>query len=340
MSKIFTHSKIGNLELKNKIIMPPMCMYSADNGKANKFHEIHYGARAIGGVGLIIVEATAVEPRGRISEKDLGLWSDEQIKSHKQITDICHQFGSKIAVQLNHAGRKSKVASTIPIAPSALKFSNDKTYKEPAEIVTNEINEIKKLFTDAAKRAKEAGYDAVEIHAAHGFLLYEFLSPITNKREDEYGGSFDNRLRIVLEIVKKIKQEVDLPLIVRISADEWVDGGWSLQDSVYLSKELEKAGVDAIDVSAGGNNLLQPNMPKLIPFYQVGYAKEIKQNVKIPTIAVGLVTIPSEAEALLLGNVCDFVAVGRELIANPNFCLYAAKEFKEDIIPQYERGTF
>jgi NADPH2 dehydrogenase len=340
VSKIFTRSKIGDLELKNKIIMPPMCMYSAADGKAGKFHEIHYGARAIGDVGLIIVEATAVEPRGRITDRDLGLWSDEQIASHQTITDVCHNFGSLIAVQLGHAGRKSQASATTPVAPSSLIFADDGSYKTPVELTTKEVKKIKELFTDAAKRAKAAGYDAVELHAAHGYLLYEFLSPITNKREDEYGGSFENRTALVLEIVREIKKEVGLTLIVRISADEWVDGGWSLQDSVRLARELESAGADAIDVSAGGNSAVQPNIPKITPFYQVEYAKAIKQNVSIPIITVGLITKPSEAEALLLGGVCDFVEVGRELIANPNFCLYAAKEFKEAIIPQYERGAF
>ncbi|MDR3346851.1 MAG: NADH:flavin oxidoreductase/NADH oxidase [Campylobacteraceae bacterium] len=336
MSRIFTSGKIGALELKNRIIMPPMCMFSAgDDGKPVKFHEIHYGARALAGVGLIIVEATSVHPKGGLSVKDLGLWSDEQIEAHKNIVDVCHAFGSHIAVQINHAGRKgyeeSASASGIPY------LEGDKT---PARLSIEQIEEIKDAFVNAAKRAKRAGYDAVELHAAHGFLLSEFLSPIANKRDDKYGGSLQNRSRFVLDTAKKIKDEAKITLIVRISAEEWVEGGWSLADSVYLAKELEKAGADAVHVSSGGLSNVQPLMPPLVPLYQSAYAKEIKKHLNIPLIAVGIITKASEAEALLLGDVCDFVAIGRELLSNPNFCLYAAKAFKEKVIPQYERGNF
>jgi len=334
MSILLSPKKIGNIEIKNRIVMPPMCMYSADEkGLVDDFHIVHYGARAIGGTGLIIVEATAVEARGRISENDLGLFSDTQIDGHRRLNETCHKYGSKTAVQLAHAGRKSFCKTTTPIAPSAIRFSDDKEYQTPIEMSLEDIEKLKKDFTDAANRAKSAGYDIVEIHAAHGYLLNEFLSLLSNKREDSYGGNIENRCRLILEISSDIIKKVKIPLMVRISADEWCDGGWNLDDSVYLATELRKIGVDAIHVSAGGNQPSPKNAPKLTPLYQVDYAKTIKENVGIPTIAVGIIRTPGEGEALLHGGVCDFVAYGRELLRNPNLALYAAKELdKQDAI--------
>ena len=341
MSLLFKSGNIGTLELKNRIVMPPMCMYkSDDSGELKTFHKTHYLARAIGGVGFIIVEATAVEPRGRISDEDLGLWEDSQIIQHQELNEDIHFFGAKTAIQIAHAGRKSTVKDTTPIAPSAIAFSNEEPFKTPINASLEDIKNIKELFVKTAIRAKKANYDAIELHAAHGYLLCEFLSQLSNKREDIYGGSLENRCRLVLEITKEIKQKVDLPLIVRISADEWMKEGWNIDDSIYLSKELEKLGVDAIHVSSGGNQEKTNNSPELKPLYQSHWAKQIKENINIPVIAVGLITTAIEGEKLLEEKYCDFVAYGREILRNPNLAFYAASEFKEKdkIDSSYQRA--
>ncbi|RXK01469.1 NADH:flavin oxidoreductase [Arcobacter sp. CECT 8989] len=341
MSLLLSPSSIGNCQLKNKVVMPPMCMYKSDNSaKVTAFHSFHYTSRAIGNVGLIIVEATAVEPRGRISNNDLGLWEDSQIAGHKLLVDQAHEFGSKIAIQLAHAGRKSLVKETTPIAPSSIAFDTSGGFKTPQSLDLEQIALVKQLFLDSAKRAKEAGYDILELHAAHGYLLCEFLSPLTNKREDIYGGSLENRCRLTLEIAKLLKEQIDLPLIVRISASEWKTNGWDIEDSIYLSKELEKLGVDSIHVSAGGNQKEPDLMPELSPLYQCDYAKKIKESVSIPVIAVGLITTAKQGETLLEDKVCDFVAYGRELLRDANLVFKLAKEFnqKELIDSSYLRA--
>jgi len=341
MSLLFKKGKIGTVELKNRIVMPPMCMYASDNnGELKTFHKGHYLSRAIGGVGLIIVEATAIEPRGRISANDLGLWENSQINKHKKLNKKLHSFGTKTAIQIAHAGRKNTVKDETTVAPSAIAFSENEPYKMPKALSLDEIKKIKELFLKSAFRAKEADYDVIELHAAHGYLLCEFLSPLSNIRSDNYGGSLENRCRLVLEIAQKIKEKVDLPLIVRISADEWMNEGWNINDSIYLSKELEKIGVDAIHVSSGGNQEKTDKSPKLEALYQASWAKQIKQSINIPVIAVGLITTAIEGEKLLEEKYCDFVAYGRELIRNPNFACYAANEFKEkdEIIASYRRA--
>lgn len=341
MSLLLKSANIGALELKNRVVMPPMCMYKSDeSGEIKDFHKYHYVSRALGGVGFIIVEATAIEPKGRISSNDLGLWDDSLIEKHKQLNKDIHSFGAKTAIQIAHAGRKSIVTDSTPIAPSSIAFSKEAPYKLPKEVSIEEIKDIKELFIKAAFRAKEADYDAIELHAAHGYLLCEFLSPISNNRTDIYGGTLVNRCRLVLEIATEIKQKLDLPLIVRISADEWMSGGWNIEDSIYLSKELEKIGVDAIHVSSGGNLEKPDNAPTIQPLYQSSWAKKIKENVNIPVIAVGLITTAIEGEYLLENSTCDFVAYGRELLRNPNFVFYAANEFKEKekINSSYQRA--
>lgn len=342
MSLLFKNGKIGNLELKNRIVMAPMCMYASDDsGEIKPFHHYHYVSRALGGVGLIIVEATAIEPRGRISSRDLGIWDDKHIKKHKKLNKKAHAFGAKTAVQLAHAGRKSEVIDSIPIAPSSIAFSGKAPYKIPLEANIKDIKEIKKLFLHAAIRAKYADYDAIELHAAHGYLLCEFLSDLSNKREDEYGGSLENRCRLVLEIAKELIEKVKLPLIVRISADEWMKVGWSISDSVYLSSELEKIGVDAIHVSGGGNQSAPDKMPQIDDLYQVDSAKEIRRALKnTPVIAVGLITTAAQGEYLLKNNYCDFVAFGRAILRNPNLVFELAKDLgnKEVINASYKRA--
>jgi NADPH2 dehydrogenase len=341
MSLLLQEGAIGGVTLKNRIVMPPMCMYHAEHdGNPNAFHTLHYGSKALGGVGLIIVEATAIEARGRISENDLGIWSDEHIASHHVLTTICHDNGAKIAVQLAHAGRKCGCNSEIPVAPSAIAFCTEAPYRIPSALTLEEIGEIKDSFIRAALRAKEAGYDMVEIHGAHGYLLCEFLSPLSNQRNDRYGGTFENRCRLLVEVTKAIKEATNLPIIVRISADEWMNEGWNIEDSITLSKALKTAGADVIHVSAGGNQAITQTQPPFVPLYQADYAKRIRNEGSIPTIAVGLITTPAEGEALLIGEICDFVAYGRALLRNPNLPLAAAKEFQEtDKIPaSFRRG--
>lgn len=341
MSILLSPYQLANIELKNRVVMPPMCLYKADNtGMMDDFHLTHYGARAIGGVGLIIVEATAVEKRGRISDNDLGLWDDEHIAGHQRLNTICQSFGAKTAIQLAHAGRKSICKDSTPVAPSAFLFSETGGYKMPHELSIDEIDAIKTHFVDAAQRAKEAGYDIIELHSAHGYLLCEFLSPLTNQRDDCYGGSLKNRCALTIEICEAILSAVDLPLLVRVSADEWMDGGWNIDDTIYLSKELKKIGVAMMHISAGGNHAKQTHIPMLVPAYQAPYAKSVKEKVGIPTIAVGLITQGDEGEALLQNKVCDLVAYGRELLRNPNFVYFVAKNFgeKELIETAYERA--
>lgn len=341
MSLLFQEAKIGKMTLKNRIVMPPMCMYSCKNdGKLTNFHKYHYTSRALGDVGLIIVEASAIEPKGRISSHDVGFWDDEHIALHKELVQECHLYGAKMAIQIAHAGRKSEVEDSTPISCSSLAFSDKKPFKTPLTASLEDIKNIKKLFLDAAIRAKKANYDAVELHAAHGYLLCQFLSNLTNKRDDEYGGSLENRCKIVLEIAKEIKKEVDLPLLVRISASEWMKDGWNINDSIYLCKELEKLGVDAIHVSSGGNQLNTDDMPKIEALYQSSWAKSIKENVKIPVIAVGLITTAIEGEYLLENKYCDFVAYGRAILRNPNLVFTLANDLKQNdkIIAQYKRA--
>lgn len=330
MKQLLTPFTIDGLTLKNRVVMPPMCMYKAPNdGTITPFHTAHYAARAIGGVGLIIVEATAVEPKGRISDHDLGLWDDAHIEGHRHIVEFAHQHGTKMAVQLAHAGRKSICEASTPVAPSPLLFSEKGGYKTPHELSLKEIEEIKAHFVQAGLRAAKAGYDMLELHAAHGYLLCEFLSPLTNQREDGYGGSLENRCALTIEISQALLRITGLPLCIRLSADEWMDGGWSVEDSVYLSRALKEIGVSLIHVSAGGNHEKQQHIPTIEPLYQAPYAKAIYDAVGIPTIAVGFITQANEAESLLENKSCELVAFGRELLRNPNFVAYVAKEYQQ-----------
>lgn len=339
--KLLNAYEFQNISFRNRIVMPPMCLYKADeDGFLNDFHLTHYAARAIGHVGLIIVEATGVEPRGRISDNDLGLWDDAHIQAHQKLNALCHAFGSKTAIQLAHAGRKSICKASTPVAPSALLFSETGGFKTPHALSINEIATVTKAFVEASKRAEKAGYDMIELHSAHGYLLCEFLSPLTNQRDDLYGGSLENRCRLTLEICDAILKAVKIPLLVRISADEWMDKGWSLDDSIYLSARLKALGVAMIHVSAGGNHAKQQHIPHLAPAYQAPYAKRIREEVGIGTISVGLLTTAEQGEALLNDDTCDMVAYGRELLRNPNMVHYFAKEnaCEKLIEPAYMRA--
>lgn len=329
--------KIENLELKNKIVMPPMCMYSSDGtGLVKNFHRTHYSSRAIGGVGLIILEATAVVPNGRISSNDLGIWGNEHIPGLKGIVDEVKSYGSKIGIQLAHAGRKCESNDEYIVAPSPIAFSQD--YRVPRELTKEDIAIIVSDFQNAAARANEAGFDTIEIHAAHGYLIHEFLSPLTNKRADAYGGSLENRTRFLREILAGIQKvwPVDKPILIRISADDYIPGGIDKYEMVKIINNV-KNYIDMVHVSTGG--LISVKFD-IYPGYQVDHAETIKRECDIPTIAVGLINEYDHIEEILGSNRADLVALGRPLLRDPNFILNMAYENNLEIIypKQYKVG--
>ncbi len=335
--KTFKEYSLGGLELKNRIVMPPMCMYSSDDsGHVKDWHVVHYVTRAIGGVGLIIVEATAVTPNGRISGKDLGIWSDEQVPGLKSIVDGCKKHGSKVAIQLAHAGRKCNAEGEITVAPTSYNFSE--SYRIPKELTKEEIKEIVKNFKNAAKRANDAGFDAIEIHGAHGYLIHEFLSPRSNMRQDEYGGNVENRTRFLKEIISAVKEAwpKKKPLLLRISADDYLDGGLNINEMVKIIN-LVKNDIDIVHVSSGG---LENVSIQTYPGYQVKYSEIIKKECNIQTIAVGLINEYDQVEEILMNDRADLVALGRELLRNPYWVLLNAyeRDFDIDYPKQYERG--
>lgn len=330
MSIINEPLSIKSLTIKNRIGMSPMCMYSSVDGFATEWHLVHYGTRAVGGAGLIIQEATAVVPEGRISPYDMGLWKDEQIAPLKKITDFIRSQGAVPAIQLAHAGRKASTdypggkQLTIEnggwqtMAPSPIPFSPDEI--PPKQLTVSEIQMLTVKFKDAAQRALEAGFQVIEIHGAHGYLIHEFLSPLSNHRTDEYGGSFENRIRFLLQIVESVKTvwPENLPLFVRLSITEWAEGGWDVAEAVKLSAILKSMGVDLIDCSTGGNIITQNIVLK--PLYQVSFAEAIRKT-GILTSAVGLITTKEEIETILENKQADMVFLGRELLRNPYFVL-------------------
>lgn len=328
MKMLFTKLKLDDLVLKNRIIMPPMDTFSAKDGLINDFHLLHYTSRAYAGVGLIIVESTAVCKDARISDGCLGLWDDTQIQGHKLLVKALHENGAKVALQLNHSGRKNGCLNTKSKGPSPIPFSPQ--YENLQVLSIDEIKDIEKAFINAASRAKQAGYDAVQIHAAHGYLLNSFLCKLSNSRQDEYGGCFKNRCKLLLDIVRGVKK-LGLNTMVRISATQWEEGGWDCDDSIKLGELLEKEGISLLDVSAGGNLANPSKMPALKPLYQCKYAKKLKEKLKVPISCVGLITTGSEGEALLLGGVCDAVCYGRAMLANPNLAQAMAFELNESL---------
>ena len=334
MKKLFSSITFRNIELKNRIVMSPMCMYSAEDGIANDFHFVHYASRAQGGTGLIITEATAVEPRGRISDKCLGIWNDEQANALKKIVQFVHQNSeSKIGIQLAHAGRKGSISAETnrqmsaeegweTIAPSAIPFqSSDRI---PHELSVQEIKNLVEDFRKATKRAVEAGFDVIELHAAHGYLIHQFLSPLSNTRTDEYGGNPENRTRFLLEIVEAVNSELTgkQALFVRISGTEYAENGWEISDSVALALILKTKNVDLIDVSSGGN--ISNAKIELKPGYQVPLAEAVKTNAAIKTGAVGLITTAEQAEAILQKEQADLIFLAREILRNPYFAVQSS----------------
>ncbi|MFI8685293.1 NADPH dehydrogenase NamA [Rossellomorea sp. NPDC077527] len=335
-AKLFEPYMLKNVELKNRIVMAPMCMYSSHNedGKVENWHRTHYTSRAVGGVGLIIQEATAVTPQGRISPQDLGIWDDEHIEGLKELVDLMKEQGAKTGIQLAHAGRKAVLEGDI-LAPSALPFNDE--MKTPVEMSANDIEETVTSFIKGAVRAKKAGFDVIEIHGAHGYLINEFLSPLSNKRTDEYGGSAENRYRFLRKIIDGIQQVWDGPLLVRVSAKDYNDEGLDVEDYVVFAKWMKEQGVDLIDVSSGA---LVPARIPVFPGYQVKLAETIKNGAGIDTGAVGLITTGIQAEEILQNERADLVLLARELLRDPYWPRTAAKELGVEIEApkQYERG--
>ncbi len=342
MKHLFSPLTIRNITVRNRIAMSPMCQYSALDGFAGDWHLAHYGARAAGGAGLIIAEATAVLPEGRITPGDLGLWSDDHIPGLRRITDFIHSQGAIAGIQLAHAGRKASCA--VPweggkqlssdnggwetIAPSAIPFSPGERAPEMADRIC--IEKVISGFRDAAVRALKAGFIVAEIHSAHGYLLQEFLSPLSNRRSDEYGGSFENRTRLLLEVTEAVRSvwPADYPLFVRISSTEWTDGGWTPEESVRLAPLLQKAGADLIDCSSGGN-IHNAKIPAG-PGYQVPFAEAVRKT-GIMTGAVGMITDAVQADEIISSGKADLVLMGRELLRNPYFPLQAARAMGTEV---------
>jgi 2,4-dienoyl-CoA reductase-like NADH-dependent reductase (Old Yellow Enzyme family) len=353
--QLFTPFKIKSVALRNRIVVSPMCEYSSTDGFANNWHLVHLGSRAVGGAGLIITEAAAVSPEGRITFADLGIYKDEHIDKLQEITGFIHQHGGVAGIQLAHAGRKAshvepwnggkQIPSDEPngwkaVAPSAIPFAENE--EAPHELDKAGIEKVKADFKAAAARALKAGFKVIELHGAHGYLIHQFLSPVSNRRADAYGGVFDNRVRLLLEIIDGVKQvwPDDLPLLVRLSATEWTEGGWSIDDSVQLAKLLKEKGVDLIDTSTGGN-VAGAKIP-VGPGYQVEFAAQIRKEAGIPTGAVGLITEAEQAEAILQAGQADLVILAREMLRDPNFPLRAAHQLGYDIKwpVQYERAKW
>ena len=349
---LFTPLQIKDINFKNRIAIAPMCQYSAIDGFANDWHLVHLGSRAIGGVSLIIQEATAVSPEGRISPEDLGIWKDEHIQKLQQINQFISGQNSVPGIQLAHAGRKASVSAPWngnkkldatqggwqTVAPSAIGYHDNEA--TPAAMDSEAIQKVITDFKTATKRSVEAGYKVVEIHAAHGYLLHQFLSPLSNERTDNYGGSFENRIRLTLEVVEAVQTEwpSNLPLFVRISATDWAEGGWNAEESVALSKILKEKGVDLIDVSSGA--LVSHQKIPVGPNYQVPFADQIKSEAGILTGAVGLITEAKQAEEIVASGKADMVLFARESLRDPNLALTFAHDLEANITwpKQYERA--
>jgi 2,4-dienoyl-CoA reductase-like NADH-dependent reductase (Old Yellow Enzyme family) len=350
--KLFSPLRIREIELKNRIVVSPMCEYSAKDGHPQAWHLVHLGSRAIGGAGLVFTEASAVKKRGRISSADTGIYEDAHVESWRPIVEFIRSHGVVPGMQLAHAGRK---ASTVPpwmggkpvsvqdggwepVGPSALAF--DAGYTVPHALSLSEIAEIAGAFKKSAERALAAGFEVIEIHAAHGYLLHQFLSPLSNTRTDEYGGKLENRIRLTAQVARAVREvwPQRLPLFVRVSATDWKEGGWDLAQTIVLARELKPLGVDLIDTSSGGT-ALGVKIP-LGPGYQTGFAEAIRKETGIATGAVGMITEPSQAETILATEQADLVFLARELLRDPYWPRRAAKalDVKIKAPVQYERA--
>jgi 2,4-dienoyl-CoA reductase-like NADH-dependent reductase (Old Yellow Enzyme family) len=339
MPHLFESLTLRDVTFQNRVAVSPMCEYSSENGLANDWHFVHLGSRAVGGAGLVLTEATAVLPEGRISPQDLGIWSDDHIEPLKRITRFVHEQGSAAGIQLAHAGRKASTyrpwdgQGAVPearggwrriVGPSPLAFAEG--YAVPEALTEVEVQAVVDAFAQAGRRACDAGFCVVEIHAAHGYLLHEFLSPISNRRQDRYGGSFENRTRLVREVVLAVRGvwPQRLPLFVRISATDWEAGGWDLEQSIELARQLQPLGVDLIDCSSGGN-VAQAKIP-VGPGYQTPFAERIRRETGIATGAVGLITSAVQADHIIDKGQADLVLLAREFLRDPYWPLRAARE--------------
>ncbi len=344
MPHLFDSLSIRDITFANRVFVSPMCEYSSADGFATDWHLVHLGSRSVGGAGLVLTEATAVLPEGRISPQDLGIWKDQHIEPLAHIVHFLHGQGAVAGMQLAHAGRKASTYrpwegnGAIPesaggwakvVAPSALPFADN--YPMPQALAVEGIREVVEAFAAAARRACEAGFRVIEIHAAHGYLLHEFLSPLSNQRTDSYGGSFENRTRIVREVVAAVREvwPEQFPLFVRISSTDWVDGGWDIQQSVELARELKNLGVDLIDCSSGGN-AAQAKIP-VGPAYQTPFAEQIRREAGIMTGAVGMITSAPQAEQIIAGGQADAVLLARELLRDPYWPMRAARELGQSV---------
>ena len=352
MSLLYSPFKLRELLLPNRIVVSPMCQYISKDGFANDWHLVHLGSRAVGGAGLVFTEAASVSPEGRISPDDLGIWLDDHIAQLKRITNFISEQGSKSGIQLAHAGRK---ASTAPpwdgryqvdvnnrgwqtVAASPIPFNENDSL--PRELTISEIHAVVQSFATAAKRSVKAGFDTIEIHAAHGYLINQFISPLTNKRNDKYGGSFENRVRMLLEVTQTIRKVIpeSMPLFVRISANEWAEGGHTIEDSIEIAKLLKENGVDLIDCSSGG--VVRNQQVVVGKNYQVPFAEQIKKEANIATGAVGLITSGIQAEEILQADKADLIFLGREMLRNPYFALREAEKLGDQFewAKQYVRA--
>jgi 2,4-dienoyl-CoA reductase-like NADH-dependent reductase (Old Yellow Enzyme family) len=334
---LFDPLQLRSVRLANRIVVSPMCQYSSVDGFANDWHFVHLGSRAVGGAALVFTEATAVTADGRISPQDLGIWDDRHVPALARVVRVITSQGSPAGMQLAHAGRKASTSRPwetirgltpeeggwVPIGPTAVPFSP--TYVAPRAATLGDLADVVLAFGRAARRAIEAGFEVLEIHAAHGYLIHEFLSPLVNTRTDAYGGSFDNRVRLCLEVVDAVRAvwPERLPLFLRISATDWVDGGWDLDQSVELARRLHDRGVDLVDCSSGG--AVSTATVPLGPGYQVPFAERIRREAGIPTGAVGLITQPAQADEIIAGGWADCVLLARELLRDPYWPLHAAQ---------------
>ncbi|MDE3172121.1 MAG: NADH:flavin oxidoreductase/NADH oxidase [Gemmatimonadota bacterium] len=340
---LFDPLVLRGIEFRNRIFVSPMCEYSARDGLPNEWHMVHLGSRAVGGAGLVLTEATAVSPAGRISPADTGLWSEAHVQAWRPIVQFVRDQGAVAGVQLAHAGRKASTripwegSGEVPaaeggwqtLAPSAVPF--DASYPNPRALTVAELGEVERQWVAATRFALDAGFQVVELHMAHGYLMHQFLSPLSNRRDDAYGGSLENRMRFPLQVARAVRAAwpAELPLFARISATDWTDGGWDVEQSVVLGRSLREIGVDLVDCSSGGN-VRHATIP-VAPGYQVPFAERIRRDAGIATGAVGLITDAAQANAIVAGGRADAVIMARELLRDPYFPLHAAKQLGVEV---------
>jgi 2,4-dienoyl-CoA reductase-like NADH-dependent reductase (Old Yellow Enzyme family) len=355
MSALFTPFRLREVTLRNRVMVSPMCEYSSVDGFANDWHVVHLGSRAVGGAALVLTEAIAVTADGRISPQDLGIWKDEHVAELARIARFCNEQGAQFGTQLAHAGRKGSTkrpwegggvvaiedGGWIPVGPTASPF--DPSYPVPRSLDEARLAEIVAAFGAAARRTLDAGGTVLEIHAAHGYLVHEFLSPLVNTRTDRWGGSFENRIRLAVEIVRAVRRvwPERLPLFVRVSATDWVPGGWEIEQTVELARILRVEGVDLIDASSGGAVPVPPGTIPIGPLYQTPFAERVRREAGIATGAVGMITEPADAEAIVAEGRADLVILARELLRDPYWPLFAARALGTEVPwpPQYQRAT-